>query len=112
MKLLILITLTLTINFSVIMKSSFFNSPKSTITIIESIDKQRINLYHQGKDFVNNLTNTVMVKFSKYSKFVRVAILGNSNFKKEQPLLIKSELRYSSGDSGSDISKKVHPCFL
>lgn len=112
MKLLILIALTLTINFSVIMKSSFFNSPKSTISFIESIDKQRISLYSQGKIFVNNLTNTVMVEINKYSQFVRVAILGNSNFKKDQSLLIKNNSRYSSGNSGIDISKKASPCLL
>lgn len=112
MKLLTLIVITLTINFAVLMKSSFISTSLNKVTLIDIIDQQSQDLYIKGKFFVNDLKNTLMIKFNKYSQFVKVSILGKNLNKHNQPFLSEKNIRHSSGESNNDISKKGYPCFL
>ena len=112
MKLLILILFTLAINFSVLMKNSFFSSPLNSTELVNIIDQQSDRLYNKGKVFVNHIKNTVMIKISKYSQLVKVVFLGKSFIKKNQSILSEKKLRHSSGDSKNDITKKDYHCFI
>jgi hypothetical protein len=112
MKLLTLIIITLAINFSVLMKSSFFTSPLNSIELVDIIDQQSTKLYSQGKVFINDIKNSVMIKLSKYGQIVKVVFLGKSFIKENRSMLSEKKRRHSSGKSNNDITKKDLHCFI
>jgi hypothetical protein len=112
MKLLILIAITLTINFSVLVKSSFFKNPINTVALVNVIDQQSEKLYNKGIVFVNDIKNTVMIKISKYRQIIKVAFLGKNFIKNNHSILNEKKIRHSSGESNNDITKKDYHCFI
>jgi hypothetical protein len=112
MKLLTLIVITLTINFSVLVKSSFSNSSLNSTDYVNIIDQQSEKLYNKGIGFVNDIKNTVMQKLSKYSQIVKVAFLNKSFSKNNRSMLSEKKIRHNSGKSHNAMSNKGNRCFI
>jgi hypothetical protein len=112
MKLLTLIVITLTINFSVLVKSSFSNSSLNSTELVNIIDQQSEKLYNKGKIFVNDMKNIVMLKLSKYSQIVKVAFLNKSFNKNNRSMLSEKKIRHNSGNSHNKMSKEGNHCFI
>jgi len=112
MKLLILIAITLTINFSLMTKNSQISQQFSGHSVIDNIDKKTTELYIQGMNIVNNIKNSLLLKIYDYNQFIQVAILGKPNKAETHFILEKKSFLHSSGNNQTDISKKNYTCYL
>lgn len=116
MKLLILLTITLSLNFSLLTKNSQIDSQLSSNSMMDIIEQKSTELYLQGKQLVTLIKNDLLFKINEYNQFIQVAILGKP-VSNNKPLLLKKDIYlHSSGDSQfdttNDITKKSYPCFL
>ena len=116
MKLLILLIITLSLNFSLLNKNTQMSNQLSTNSMIEIIEQKSTELYIQGKQLVNLIKNDLLFKIDEYNQFIQVAILGKPVRKEFKFAQKKNNFLLSSGNSQINttkgLAKKNYPCYL
>ena len=119
MKLLILLTITLTINVSLVYKNSNSENIFDSTEIFQTIDNEVTSFYKQSIQLVNQIKNNLVVRLSDYSQLLVATFSGNNmntiNTNHLYSIDISTENNstpQSFGDSDTVIIIETNPCFM